>query len=90
MVNEMNDIFMMRYPQMDLHGYDRDSARMMVNDFIRDNYEMGIDTIIIIHGKGLGILRKEVHEALRINKLVLEYKSDNFNDGCTIVRIITK
>ena len=86
----MDDIFLSRYPKIDLHGYDRDSARIMVNDFIRDNYEMGIDTIIIIHGKGLGILRKEVHEALRVNKLVLEYKSDNFNDGCTIVRIITK
>lgn len=86
----MDDIFLSRYPKIDLHGYDRDSARMMVNDFIRDNYEMGIDTIIIIHGKGLGILRKEVHEVLRVNKLVLEYKSDNFNDGCTIVRIITK
>lgn len=86
----MDDIFLSRYPKIDLHGYDRDSARMMVNDFIRDNYEMGIDTVIIIHGKGLGILRKEVHEALRVNKLVLEYKSDNFNDGCTIVRIITK
>ena len=86
----MDDIFLSRYPKIDLHVYDRDSARMMVNDFIRDNYEMGIDTIIIIHGKGLGILRKEVHEALRVNKLVLEYKSDNFNDGCTIVRIITK
>lgn len=86
----MDDIFLSRYPKIDLHGYDRDSARMMVNDFIIENYEMGIDTIIIIHGKGLGILRKEVHEALRVNKLVLEYKSDNFNDGCTIVRIITK
>lgn len=86
----MDDIFLSRYPKIDLHGYDRDSAKMMVNDFIRDNYEMGMDTIIIIHGKGLGILRKEVHEALRVNKLVLEYKSDNFNDGCTIVRIITK
>ena len=86
----MDDIFLSRYPKIDLHGYDRDSARMMVNDFIRDNYEMGIDTIIIIHGKGLGILRKEVHEALRVNKLVLEYKSDNFNDGCTIVIIINK
>ena len=28
------DIFLNRYPHMDLHGYDRDSARMMVNDFV--------------------------------------------------------
>ena len=90
MVNEMNDIFMMRYPQMDLHGYDRDSARMMVNDFVRDNYDLGNEMIVIIHGKGTGIVRREVHEALRVNKLVLEYKTDNFNDGCTIVRIMKK
>lgn len=90
MVNEMNDIFVMRYPQMDLHGYDRDSARMMVNDFVRDNYDLGNEMIVIIHGKGMGIVRREVHEALRVNKLVLEYKTDNFNDGCTIVRIMKK
>ena len=90
MVNEMNDIFMMRYPQMDLHGYDRDSARMMVNDFVRDNYDLGNEMIVIIHCKGTGIVRREVHEALRVNKLVLEYKTDNFNDGCTIVRIMKK
>lgn len=90
MVNEMNDIFMMRYPQMDLHGYDRDSARMMVNDFARDNYDLGNEMIVIIHGKGTGIVKREVHEALRVNKLVLEYKTDNFNDGCTIVRIMKK
>ncbi len=75
---------------MDLHGYDRDSARMMVNDFVRDNYDLGNEMIVIIHGKGTGIVRREVHEALRVNKLVLEYKTDNFNDGCTIVRIMKK
>lgn len=90
MVNEMNDIFMMRYPQIDLHGYDRDSARMMVNDFVRDNYNLGNEWIVIIHGKGTGIVRKEVHETLRVNKLVLEYKTDNFNDGCTVVKIMKK
>ena len=35
----MDDIFLSRYPKIDLHGYDRDSARMMVNDFIRDNLD---------------------------------------------------
>lgn len=86
----MDDIFLSRYPKIDLHGYDRDSARMMVNDFVRDNYDLGNEMIVIIHGKGTGIVRREVHEALRVNKLVLEYKMDNFNDGCTIVRIMKK
>ena len=81
------DIFLDRYPRVDLHGFDRDSARMVVNDFILENVTLGNDTIVIVHGKGMGILKKEVHDTLRTNKYVYEYKTDNFNDGCTIVKI---
>lgn len=81
------DIFLKSYPKIDLHGYDRDSARVEVNDFILENIMLGNDTIIIIHGKGTGIVKKEVHEALKNNKDVLEYKTDNFNDGMTIVKL---
>ena len=84
------DIFLDRYPRVDLHGYDRDSARMVVNDFILENVTLGNDTIVIVHGKGMGILKKEVHDTLRTNKYVYEYKTDNFNDGCTIVKLIIK
>lgn len=84
------DIFLDRYPRVDLHGFDRDSARMTVNDFILENVTLGNDTIVIVHGKGLGILKKEVHDTLRTNKYVYEYKTDNFNDGCTIVKLIIK
>ena len=31
------DIFLNRYPSIDLHGFDRDSARMTVNDFVSEN-----------------------------------------------------
>lgn len=84
---EVYDIFLERYPRIDLHGYDRDSARVATNDFIEENVILGNDTIIIIHGKGSGIVKNEVHEALRCNKNVLEYKTDNFNSGCTIVKL---
>jgi len=81
------DIFLERYPKIDLHGSDRDSARMMVIDFINENVILGNEIFIIIHGIGSGIVKNEVHETLRINKYVLEYKTDNFNPGCTIVRL---
>lgn len=84
------DIFLDRYPRVDLHGFDRDSARMVVNDFILENVTLGNDTIVIVHGKGMGILKKEVHDTLRTNKYVYEYKTDNFNDGCTIVKLIIR
>ena len=81
------DIFLERYPKIDLHGYDRDSARVAVNDFVLENLMLKNDTFVIIHGIGSGIVKKEVHEALRVNKDVLEYKTDNFNSGCTVVKI---
>ena len=83
----ISDIFLSRYPKIDLHGYDRDTARMTVNDFVAENGILKNDMIVIIHGIGSGIVRREVHEALRVNKNVLEYKIDNFNSGCTIVKL---
>lgn len=83
----MNDIYLNLYPKIDLHGYDRDSARVMTNDFILENIFLGNETIVIVHGIGLGIVKKEVHETLKTNKYVLSYKTDNFNDGCTIVKL---
>ena len=78
---------MERYPHIDLHGYDRDSARVATNDFVEENIIMGNDTIVIVHGKGSGIVKNEVHETLKNNKNVIEYHTDNFNDGCTVVKL---
>ena len=83
----INDIFLERYPKIDLHGYDRDSARVAVNDFILENIILHNDTIIIIHGIGSGIVKNEVHNVLKHNKNVIDYKTDNFNSGCTIVKL---
>ena len=74
-------------PCLDLHGEDRESARILVNDFIRDSYKMGKFKVIIVHGIGTGIVKKSVHNTLKSNKLVTSYKIDNFNIGCTMVDI---
>lgn len=81
------DIFLNRYPSIDLHGFDRDSARVAVNDFVDESVFLKNEMIVIIHGIGTGIVKNEVHEALRVNKNVLEYKTDNFNSGCTVARL---
>lgn len=83
----MNDIFLDRYPQIDLHGVDRDSARMMTNDFVNENMILGNEIICIIHGVGQGIVKGACHEALKDNKDVISYKTDNFNHGITIVNL---
>ncbi len=86
----MNDIFLDRYPQLDLHGEDRDSAKMMTNDFVSENYSLGNETICIVHGVGTGIVKKACHEALSVNKKVSSYKTDYFNHGMTIVTLKLK
>ncbi|MBQ7141024.1 MAG: Smr/MutS family protein [Bacilli bacterium] len=85
MKNNYIDPFNYNIPSLDLHGFDRDMARVCITDFINDNYKMRNEKICIIHGKGSGIIRNVVLEVLKKDKRVLEYKSSYFNMGCTIV-----
>lgn len=81
------DIFIKNYPKIDLHGYDRESARVATNDFISENLILGNTDVVIIHGIGTGIVKESVHKTLSKNKNVLEYKVDNFNPGITIIKL---
>ncbi len=74
-------------PKLDLHGFERDYAKMLIEEFIKDNYKMKNYEVLIVHGNGTGVLRKTTQETLRKNKYVEDYKLDNFNTGCTIVKI---
>ena len=74
-------------PSIDLHGLDRDYARILINEFINDNYKMKNYKVIIVHGNGTGIIKKTTQDTLRVNKLVEEYKIDNFNTGMTVVTL---
>lgn len=74
-------------PSLDLHGFDREYARIMINDFIQDHYKMHHEKVIIVHGIGTGILKKATQETLKKNSYVEEYKLDNFNTGATIVTL---
>lgn len=74
-------------PSIDLHGYDRDYARILINEFIDDQYKLKQESIIIVHGNGSGILKRMTQDVLKKNKYVKEYKIDNFNSGMTIVTL---
>ena len=77
-------------PYIDLHGIDREYARILINDFVFDNYQLRNEKIVIVHGIGTGIIRKTTHEVLKKNKYVDEYKTDYFNDGMTVVTLKRK
>jgi len=80
-------IFIDSLPKLDLHGFDRDTARVMVNDFIKDNLIMKNEFVTIVHGIGSGIIKTTVQETLRRNKYIKYFKIYPFNVGCTIVQI---
>lgn len=74
-------------PKLDLHGEEVAVVFALVNEFINDNYKMGNEEILIIHGKSTNILTREVHNILKEHPLVKTYHLDNWNVGQTIVNL---
>ena len=75
------------YPSIDLHGEYTGSAIILVKEFINDNIILRNDTIVVIHGIGQDVLRKNIYNYLKYDKRVLSYKRDFFNLGSTIVKL---
>lgn len=75
---------------VDLHGMDRITARITVDEFITDLIRLKETKGVIIHGIGSGILRKEIADHLRRDKRVKEYKLDFMNPGCTVISLEDK
>ena len=86
-MNNFIDPFLYNLPHLDLHGYDRTGACAMIKMFIDDNVRIDNKRIVIVHGKGSGILRNATFEYLKHDKRVIEYKTNNYNDGETIVTL---
>ena len=84
-MKEFIDPFLYNLAHLDLHGYDRTGAVAVIKLFIDERIKMGEKKFVIVHGKGTGVLKKATLEYLKTNNKVLEYKTNNYNDGETIV-----
>lgn len=85
MKTSLDDIFINNLPTLDLHGEIRDSARVLIKEFINDNYYLKNEKIVIIHGVGTGVLKDETHKILKNDKRVKEYHLNHYNPGCTLI-----
>ncbi len=83
----LSNLFTRHLPSLDLHGLDRETARVYIEDFILENIKLKNRDILIIHGIGTGILKQTTHQVLRNHKQVVEYQIDFYNTGSTIVRL---
>ena len=81
-------VFIEQYPKVDLHGYDRETARVAIEDFIKEKKKLKNEIFVIVHGIGSGILKETTRNVLLKNKNVLEFKTYYYNNGCTIVKIL--
>lgn len=73
---------MMRdYPEVDLHGLFADEARDKLEQAIREAIRGGHRKLLIVHGKGTGILKREVRDLLEHHPRVLTYQSASSHDG---------
>lgn len=81
------DPFTVNLPSIDLHGFDRVLAKIKTEEFIKDNVKLKNKQILIIHGIGEGILRREIYKILSKNKYVESYNINGINTGATIVNL---
>ena len=74
----------------DVRGKSLDDAVMDVEKYIDDAFISGLEDVTIIHGRGEGILRKGIQEALKRNKNVKGFRKGSYHeggDGVTVVKL---
>ena len=67
--------------QVDLRGMNAIEAIMELDNFIDSSILMGINQITIIHGKGTGVLRKEIQAHLKKHPSIKSYRLGVFGEG---------
>ena len=68
-------------PNIDVHGYTRDMIKYTLDSFLNDNIKLNNKKIVIVHGKGEGILRKVVHDYLKKHPNVKSYRLGQYGEG---------
>lgn len=67
--------------EVDLRGMASDEAIMELDKYIDNAVMCGIPSITIIHGKGTGVLRKNVQQHLRTHKNIRTFRLGVFGEG---------
>ena len=76
--------------EIDLRGMDSIEAVYVTEQFIDNALMARLNNLYIIHGKGTGKLRSEIHKMLKNNKSVKSFRLGSFGegeDGVTVVEL---
>lgn len=75
---------------LDLHPFSPKDLKHLIPDYIDECLKLGIVDLRIIHGKGIGNIRRSVHALLDRNPNVLRYTLGDVSSGswgATIVQL---
>ena len=75
--------------ELDIRGMETLEAESVVENFLSAAVMGRMDTVTIIHGKGTGALRKAVHDILRRNKAVKNFRLGVYGEGESGVTVVT-
>ncbi len=74
--------------EIDLRGLTAEEAVQQVEIYLGDAHSAGYSSVRIIHGKGTGVLRREIGNYLKNNRLVRSHRPGEWNEGDTGVTIV--
>lgn len=66
---------------LDLHAFSPKDIKTLIPEYLAQCHALGIFELRIIHGKGLGELRRSVHALLDRNLLVESYRLAGIESG---------
>ncbi len=75
--------------EINVIGKDSEEALMLVDAFIDKGVMQNLEVIRVVHGKGLKILATKIHQFLKTDKRVKEYRFGKYGEGEDGVTIIT-
>lgn len=75
-------------PEINVIGLTVDEAISRIDKYLDDALLSNLSQITIIHGKGTGALRKGIHEYLKRQKHVAEFRNGEFGEGDMGVTIV--
>ena len=76
---------------LDLHSFSPKDLQTLIPEYLEECHKKGIIEIKIIHGKGIGNIRRSVQALLDRNPLVAGYRQADLHSGgwgATVVRLI--
>ena len=73
---------------IDLRGMDSEEACYAADKYLDDAYVGGLGEVILVHGKGTGILRKAINEMLRKHPHVKNHRLGEYGEGGTGVTVV--